>query len=354
LIDIWTLSGSIITVITFVFSMVIIFALLKKSHQIGHVESFNSLILSIVSIIFAFVISMIYVEFNWLVAILVIISAGSVFLFFGVSNLIHYLLTRNKPPSPPMEVDFSSRDNFRHELLRKIFHIILFFGIIAMLLISFFIVQWLYSIDPTLPGLEETVENFWGNTNGLGMQNIRFDFGQSIIFMLFIILSLLFIMNEGARLGNWFYFPLQKFASIGIREKEKETVASYVYFTIGMLFASRLLFPIPLFSIIGILCFADSAASLFGRRYGRHKIPFNRKKSWEGSVGGVIVCFIVTLLFVGPIWGLAATLMFFVIDVITPRIPFSDNIGIPMGVTCVYLLLSVLQIPMCSIIFSAL
>jgi dolichol kinase len=133
--------------------------------------------------------------------------------------------------------------------------------------------------------------------------------------------------------------------------KKKDTVASYVYFSAGMIFAATFIYPIPLFSIIGILCFADTAASLFGRKYGKHKLPFNKTKSWEGSIGGIIVCIIVTFLLVGPIWGLAATLVFFLIDAVTPTLPLSDNIGIPVAVTGVYLLLSVLQIPMYSILF---
>ncbi|MHA1358844.1 MAG: diacylglycerol/polyprenol kinase family protein [Candidatus Helarchaeota archaeon] len=352
MVDIWALSGFIITIITFLILIIITSALLKRSHQIGHAESFYSLLLCIISFVFAFIITMLYIKFDYVVGFLVVISTGSIFLFFGVSNSIHYLLTRNRPPQPAKEIDFSTRNNLRHELIRKIFHIILFFGIIAMLIISYFIVEWLYLGGATIPGLEETYDNFWGNLNGLGMQEIHFDFGQSINFMFFFILSMLFILNEGARLGNWFYFPFQKVVSIGIREKEKDAVASYVYFTIGMVFASSFVFPVPFFSIIGILCFADTAASLVGRKYGRHKIQFNRTKSWEGSIGGIAVCLLVTILFVGPIWGIAATLVFFGIDAITPRIPVSDNIAIPIGVASIYFLLSVFQIPMYSIIFS--
>jgi len=182
----------------------------------------------------------------------------------------------------------------------------------------------------------------------------NFDFGQGIIFLFFFLLTTIFTMNEGARLGKWFYFPLRKLASFGIREKEKETVASYVYLAIGMLFAAIFLYPVPLFSIIGILCFADTAASLFGRKYGKHKLQFNRTKSWEGSIAGFIICLIVTFLLVGFIWGLVASLVFFIVDAITPVLPLSDNIGIPLAVTSAYLLLSLLQIPMYSLIFNLL
>jgi len=36
---------------------------------------------------------------------------------------------------------------------------------------------------------------------------------------------------------------------------------------------------------ISIICFGDGFADIIGRRFGRHKIVWNRVKSWEGSAG---------------------------------------------------------------------
>ena len=267
-------------------------------------------------------------------------------------NLIHYLLKRVKGESASKEIDFSGRESLRHEIIRKIFHIILFFGIITLLVVGFEVLQFLNGGGE----YQLIIDTYWGSLDGLGMHLLhRMDFGKGVIFMLFSILAIIFTMNEGARLGdNWFFFPLRTVASVGIRKSEKDTVASYFYFVVGIMFAAIFVYPIPLFSIIGILCFADAAASLFGRKYGRHKLQFNKTKSWEGSIGGFIISLIVTVLIVGPIWGLVASVVFFIIDGITPVLPLSDNIAIPVGVTGAYLLLSLLQIPMQSIVFSLL
>ena len=284
-------------------------------------------------------------------SVIILIIVGTIFLFFGASNLIYFFYKRYKGESQKL-IDFARRESVHHELFRKLFHILLFIGIIAMLVIAFTILNNLLAQGSSIPNLTEIIENYWGSTDGQEMYILhRPEFGQAIILMLFMILTTIFTMNEGSRLGKWFYFPLRQLASIGIREKEKNTVASYVYFSVGMIFAATFVYPIPLFSIIGILCFADTAASLFGRKYGKHKLQFNKTKSWEGSFGGVIICIIVTFLLVGPIWGLAATTMFFIVDAVTPRLPLSDNIGIPVAVTGVYILLSALQIPMYSILF---
>lgn len=351
LVDIIIILGYLFTILTFSFNIITTFAQVRRSYHLNHKESFYSLFLSLGILIFSFIFLFLFGTFDFLLSVIIVICAGILFSLFAIFNIIQYLLEHRRGASTKTEVNLSGRENLHHELIRKIFHIILFFGIIGLLVSAYEILMYLnaqYDFHLIL-------NTYWGSLDGLNMCRLRpFDFGQGIIFMFFFLLTTIFTINEGARLGKWFYFPLRKVASFGLREKEKETVASYVYFVIGMLFASILLYAVPLFSMIGILCFADSAASLFGRKYGKHKLQFNKTKSWEGSIAGFIVCLIVTFPLVGFIWGLVASLVFFIIDAITPVLPISDNIGIPLAVTGAYLLLSLLQIPMYSLLFSLL
>ena len=353
LVDWIIILGYFFIFLIFFFNIIVLSAEARRSHRLNHQESYYSLLLAVIGITIGFIILLTLGRFDQMMCLIIITIGGSLFSVFGLSNLIYYFYKRRKEVSQ-REIDFSGRESVHHELIRKLFHIILFFGIIAMLVISNHILKILLDQGAPIINLDIMVEYFWGMyPDGIGMhllQNI--EFGQGVVLMLFMVLTTIFVMNEGSRLGKWFYFPLEKLASIGIREKEADTVASYVYFSIGMVFASVFIYPIPLFSIIGILCFADTAASLFGRKYGRHKLGFNKTKSWEGSIGGVAVCIVVTFLLVGIVWGLVATLVFFIIDAATPRLPISDNIGIPFAVTGAYLLLSVLQIPMHSILFA--
>lgn len=352
--DIIILFGYFWTIVIYLFNIIVLAAQAKRSYRLNHKESFYSLCLCIGTLITGAIVLLTYGSFDVHLSLIIVLCAGILFSFFGVSNLIHFLLERRKAPSKK-EIDFTERESVRHELIRKIFHIVLFFGIITLLVVGFMIVEQLFLQGAEIINLDEMYYEYWGSLDGLNMHLLRApDIGQGMIMLFFFLLTTIFIMNEGARVGKWYYFPLKKLAALGIREKEKETIASYVYFTLGMVFASIFLYPIPLFSIIGILCFADTAASLFGRRYGKHKLQFNKTKSWEGAVGGFIVCYIVTFLFVGPIWGLAASIVFLAIDLITPIVPISDNIAIPIGVTGIYLLLSFLQIPMYLIVFAGL
>ncbi|NVM54777.1 MAG: hypothetical protein HWN66_13830 [Candidatus Helarchaeota archaeon] len=350
MVDIIGFFGYFWAFIFFFFNIIVLTLQAKHSYKLKHNESFYSLCLCVGTLVVNLILVLIFIEFDLILSLVVIGTGVIIFSLFGLFNLFHHHSVRRKGDVQEKKLDLADRENVHHEFYRKIYHIILFFGIIAFLTII-----WAIMVRLNEKGydLQELIDVYWGSLDGLGMHVLRTpDYGQAILLDLYIIMTTVFVMNEGARIGNWFYFPLQKLASLGIREKEKETVASYVYFTIGMIFASTFLYPIPLFSIIGILCFADTAASLFGRKYGKHRLQFNKTKSWEGSLAGFLVCLLVTVLFVGPIWGLVASIVFFVIDGITPVLSLSDNIGIPIGVTGAYLLLSFLQIEMHSIVFA--
>ncbi|TFG05987.1 MAG: hypothetical protein EU536_00155 [Promethearchaeota archaeon] len=352
MVDLIPLMGYFFVIATFLFIIAVTIAQARRSHNLKHAESYYSLVLSIISLILSFIVLCLFISLDFLMGLIISLCFGTLFGLFLVFNLLHFLITRNRPVQVSQhDVDYSGRENFKHELFRKIFHIILFFGIIALLVIAFEVLHFLNGDGE----FQLILDTYWGNLDGSDMHLLHSqDFGQGIIFMLFSLLTTLFTMNEGARLGKWFFFPLEKLASFGVREKEKDTVASYVYFVVGIMFAATFLYPIPVFSVIGILCFADTAASLFGRKFGTHKLQFNKSKSWEGSIAGFAVSLLVTILIVGPIWGLVASVVFLVTDAITPTLPLSDNIAIPVFVSAAYLFLSFLQIPMESIIFSLL
>jgi dolichol kinase len=75
------------------------------------------------------------------------------------------------------------------------------------------------------------------------------------------------------------------------REFERFSWAS-----IGFLLTLSLLLwltPIPVaLAAAGMLAFGDGFSALVGRALGRHKIWYNPRKSWEGSVAGVVMGFL--------------------------------------------------------------
>ncbi|KAF1879285.1 hypothetical protein Lal_00047959 [Lupinus albus] len=52
--------------------------------------------------------------------------------------------------------------------------------------------------------------------------------------------------------------------------------------------------PIGVISL-AMMCGGDGVADIIGRRYGSIKIPYNRKKSWAGSISMLVIGFLVSL-----------------------------------------------------------
>ena len=93
---------------------------------------------------------------------------------------------------------------------------------------------------------------------------------------------------------------------------------------------SLLLFPTRIgYAAIAVLALGDSSASLLGKRFGRNRIPFNRGKSVEGSIIGLIIAFLGALLFVDPITALVGAAVGILIEALP--LPLDDNLLIPLA-----------------------
>jgi phytol kinase len=98
------------------------------------------------------------------------------------------------------------------------------------------------------------------------------------------------------------------------------------------------------------LAYGDAAASLVGQKFGRHQYNVFGKKSWEGSVGMFIVCFLMIvagyLFFRYPytlstlnytVAAFAVAVVATVLEAITPK--GLDNLTVPLSCAIVFMLL---------------
>lgn len=98
------------------------------------------------------------------------------------------------------------------------------------------------------------------------------------------------------------------------------------------------------------LAYGDAAASLVGQKFGKHQYNVLGKKSWEGSIGMFIVCFLMLVtgyLFFGNPYALstlnfvvaafAVAVVATVFEAATPK--GLDNLTVPLGSAIVFLLL---------------
>lgn len=93
---------------------------------------------------------------------------------------------------------------------------------------------------------------------------------------------------------------------------------------------SLLIFPTRIgYAAIAVLTLGDSSASILGKRFGRIKIPFNRGKSIEGSIIGLVIAFLGALLFVDPITAIVGAAAGILIEALP--LPLDDNLLMPLA-----------------------
>jgi dolichol kinase len=102
-----------------------------------------------------------------------------------------------------------------------------------------------------------------------------------------------------------------------------------MYYAFGVLFALGLLRsnPSSAISVILILALGDGLATYVGKCYGNHKLPWNRNKTVEGSIGFVAGASIALLVLPIP-----ATILAVVLATVVESLPIrlDDNITLPV------------------------
>ena len=78
-----------------------------------------------------------------------------------------------------------------------------------------------------------------------------------------------------------------------------------------------------------VLALADAFSTIVGFYFGKHKLPVNPKKSWEGSATFWLAAFAVLLVFVNPFRAFLTAWIAMTIEAL-PRI--DDNISIPITI----------------------
>jgi dolichol kinase len=100
-------------------------------------------------------------------------------------------------------------------------------------------------------------------------------------------------------------------------------------FLVGCFFAIVLFEPFVAIAAISVLSLADAISTLIGSYYGKHKLPINKSKSWEGSTSFFITALFVLLIFSDPLKALIIAIFATFAEMI-PKI--DDNLIIPIVV----------------------
>jgi len=149
--------------------------------------------------------------------------------------------------------------------------------------------------------------------------------------ILVLLFTLFYIASEIARLEG-INFPI--IHAITRRVASEQELHGFALdplsFALGIFF-SLILFPVPInYASIAILTLGDSAAIMFGKKFGRTVFPFNKGKRLEGTVFGFFFAFAGALIFVNdPVKALMGAAVGMLTECLP--LPVSDNLTIPLA-----------------------
>jgi dolichol kinase len=241
-----------------------------------------------------------------------------------------------------IEEKSNKRSKLRGDTYRKIPHVLIFIGLLFIWYLGVIIVKdILGSISGMIPAQNNMFLLFLTIiTEPDSISAVLFSLGWFYYLLFFFFYGFCFIMiaNEFTRKAKRLGFPFNFLCKVLLCEEEKRSYGTYLFFAIGQMVAALITPPMVFLTILGMSSLADLATSQVGIRYGKNKIKWNNEKSWQGSIAGLIVCFIICTLFIGIYWALIFTFAFFLFDVFTNKpLNISDNLLIPFGSGLIFL-----------------
>jgi len=106
-------------------------------------------------------------------------------------------------------------------------------------------------------------------------------------------------------------------------------VTAPMFFAMGIILTLLIFPPSTAYASITVLTLGDGFATIFGRKFGKKAILFNRGKTLEGSIFGFVFAFLGATLFVNPTKALIATTAGMLAECLPT--PIDDNLIIPLA-----------------------
>ncbi len=150
-------------------------------------------------------------------------------------------------------------------------------------------------------------------------------------FLLFFYLSMILFLVFLSRVIKKSRYFFEFFKIVDRKEDLKVMPAKgAINFFIGILLVSVFFDIKTLYISIAVLSLGDSFSTIVGKRFGKHKIPYNRKKSVEGFFAFVVFAFIGSIFFCDIKTALLVSIFGALIESLPLRV--DDNISIPISV----------------------
>lgn len=133
-------------------------------------------------------------------------------------------------------------------------------------------------------------------------------------------------LARGARIRLPPFTTVTALAALG--EEKWGFATSPLFFALGVIVALTLYPPQMGFAAITVLTLGDGTARLVGKKLGKRVLPYNKTKKIEGTVAGILLSAVASLLFVSPSQALAASILSLLVE--TLPLPVDDNLLIPL------------------------
>jgi phosphoserine phosphatase len=152
--------------------------------------------------------------------------------------------------------------------------------------------------------------------------------GVPVVGTLIFIIALVYTISELWRLEGKELLVISAITRHAASQSElRGFAAAPLYFAFGILF-TLVVFPHPAsYAAVAMFCFGDATASLFGGLIST-SLPFNKGKTWEGSVAGFFLAFLAGTFFVSPTLALIGAAIAMTVEVLP--LPINDNVLIPV------------------------
>jgi len=153
--------------------------------------------------------------------------------------------------------------------------------------------------------------------------------GNILLSSLILLITGLYILSEVARVRG-VNLPILSSITWNAANKTElyEFASSPIHFALGIAL-SLLIFPAPIrYVAITTLTLGDGCAHLFGMKFGRTRLPFNKGKNLEGTLFGLLFAFLGAMIFVDPVRALIAAAVGMLVEGLPS--PINDNLTMPL------------------------
>lgn len=164
-------------------------------------------------------------------------------------------------------------------------------------------------------------------------------FGVYIVAFLLFLTTLTYMAAELARVERKNIPLISSITLNAAAPSERYEIAlAPIFLALGIML-SLILFPTPInYASIAIVSLGDSAASIFGKIFGKTSIPFNKGKSLEGSIAGFVFAFFGAAFFLHPLQAFIGAIVGTVVEPLP--LPINDNLSTPLATGAILTLLS--------------